>query len=90
VDRIHVRETLPQGEPMNYQWNVEPEGYLGIAGEPIRGPVPGTFLVGSSVLPALGQEGEILAALGAARIMTKQDGGHQRMRQKMWSRIETS
>jgi hypothetical protein len=74
---------------MQCQWTIEPRGFLDIAGEPIRGPVPGTYLVGSSVLPALGQEGEVMAALGAARIITKADGGHQRMRQKMWSRIET-
>ncbi len=90
VDRIHVRETLPQGETMACQWAIEPRGYLELSGEPIRGPIPGTYLVGSSVLPALGQEGEVMAALSVARIVTKKDGGHQRMRQKMWSRIETS
>jgi hypothetical protein len=90
VDRIHVRETLPQGEPLDCQWSVEPRGYLDLAGEPLRGPIPGTYLVGSSVLPALGQEGEVVAALSVARIITQKGGGHQRMRQKMWSRIETS
>jgi phytoene dehydrogenase-like protein len=90
VDRIHVRETIPQGEPMDFQWAVEPRGYLELGGESVRGPIPGTYLVGSSVLPALGQEGEVMAALSAARIVTRKDGGHQRMRQKMWSRIETS
>jgi phytoene dehydrogenase-like protein len=90
VDRIHVRETMPQGEPMDCQWSIEPRGFLELAGEPIRGPIPGTYLVGSSVLPALGQEGEVMAALSVARVVTRKDGGHQRMRQKMWSRIETS
>lgn len=90
VDRIHVRDTLPLGEPMQQQWVVDPRGYLELAGEPLRGPIPGTYLVGSSVLPALGQEGEIIAALSAAQIVTRKYGGHQRMRQKMWSRIETS
>jgi hypothetical protein len=90
VDRIHVRETLPLGEPMEFQWRVEPRGFLELAGEPIRGPVQGTYLVGKTVLPALGQEGEIMAATSAARIVAKKHGGHQHMRQKMWSRIETS
>jgi hypothetical protein len=90
VDRIHVRETMPQGEPMDCQWSLEQRGFLELAGEPIRGPIPGTYLVGSSVLPALGQEGEVMAALSVARVVTRKDGGHQRMRQKMWSRIETS
>ena len=90
IDRVHVRETLPQGEPLTWQWTVEPRGYAEIGGEPLRGPVPGTYLVGSSVLPALGQEGELLAAFSVARIIVKTHGGHQRMRQRMWSRIETS
>lgn len=90
IDRVHVRESLPQGEPMSWQWSMDPRGYMEIGGEPLRGPVPGTLLVGSSVLPALGQEGELLAALSAARIITKKSGGHQRIRQRMWSRIETS
>ncbi|MGE5784234.1 MAG: NAD(P)-binding protein [Myxococcales bacterium] len=90
VDRIHVRETLPLGEPMAQQWVLEPRGYLEISGEPVRGPIPGSYLVGSSVLPALGQEGEIIAALSAVHLVTRKHGGHQRIRQKMWSRIETS
>jgi hypothetical protein len=75
---------------MQQQWAVDPRGYLDLAGEPVRGPIPGSYLVGSSVLPALGQEGEVLAALSATHIVTRKYGGHQRMRQKMWSRIETS
>jgi len=90
VDRVHVRDCLPQGEPLTWQWTVEPRGYLEVGGEPLRGPLPGSYLVGSSVLPGLGQEGELLAAWSVARIITKMDGGHQRMRQRMWSRIETS
>jgi phytoene dehydrogenase-like protein len=90
IDRVHVRETEPQGEPLTWQYTIEPRGYLGIGGEPLRGPVPGTYLVGSSVLPALGQEGELLAAFSVARLVAKMHGGHQRMRQRMWSRIETT
>ena len=36
------------------------------AGEPVRGPIKNTYLVGKSVLPGLGQEGELMAAFGAA------------------------
>jgi phytoene dehydrogenase-like protein len=90
IDRVHLRESLPQGEPMSFQWTVEPRGYLEVGGEPLRGPVAGTYLVGSSVLPGLGQEGELLAAFSVAKIVAKTYGGHQRMRQRMWSRIETS
>jgi hypothetical protein len=56
----------------------------------LRGPIPGTFLVGSSVLPALGQEGELLAAWSVARLVTRGDRTRQRMRQKLWSKIETT
>lgn len=90
IDRIHLAEATPRPEPMLWQWTVDPPGYLGLAGEPVRGPIPGTFLVGTSVLPALGQEGELLAAWGAARVITRQDRTRQKMRRQMWSRIETN
>lgn len=89
VDRVHVRATAPGAEPMQWQWSVEPAGYMDLAGEPLRGPIPGTYLVGTTVLPALGQEGELLAAWSAARLITKTDRGRQRMRRQMWSRTET-
>ena len=66
---------------------VDPPGYLGLAGEPIRGPINRTLLVGRSVLPGLGQEGQLLAAWGAARIVTRSDRQKERMRRDMWSKI---
>ena len=89
IDRIHIPEAIPGCEPMLWQWTIDPPGHLDLAGEPIRGPIPGTFLVGPTVLPGLGQEGELLAAWGAARIITKKDGARQRMRRQMWTKIET-
>jgi hypothetical protein len=89
IDRVHVHETSPNPEPMQWQWSVEPAGFLELAGEPVRGPIPGSFLVGPTVLPALGQEGELLAAWGAARVITRRDRARQRMRRQMWSKIET-
>lgn len=89
MDRIHLTGTSPGPEPMQWLWNVEPAGYLDLGGEPIRGPIPGTYLVGSTVLPALGQEGQLLAAWGAARIITHKDKGRQKMRRQMWTKIET-
>ena len=41
-----------------------------------------------SVLPALGQEGELIAAWGAARIVTRSDRQKEKMRREMWSKIE--
>jgi hypothetical protein len=89
IDRIHLPETTPGAEPMHWQWTVDPPGYLELAGEPVRGPIAGSYLVGPSVLPALGQEGELIAAWGAARIITKKDRTRQRMRRQMWTKIET-
>ncbi len=90
IDRIHLTEGTAGPEPMRWQWTVDPPGYAGLSGEPIRGPIPGTYLVGSTVLPGLGQEGELLAAWGATRVITRQDRTRQKMRRQMWSRIETS
>jgi hypothetical protein len=89
IDRIHLAESSPGAEPMRWQWSVEPPGYLDIAGEPIRGPIPGSFLVGPTVLPGLGQEGQLLSAWSAARIVTRGDRRRQRMRRQMWTKIET-
>jgi hypothetical protein len=89
IDRVHCKETAPGGEPMEPIWTPQPPGFLGLAGEPLRGPVPGTYLAGKSVLPALGQEGELLAGSSVALLITQKNGGRQRMRRQMWSRIET-
>jgi hypothetical protein len=40
------------------------------------------------VLPALGQEGALLAAWGAARLVTKGDRKRQRMRRDLWTKME--
>ncbi|MEI9938001.1 MAG: phytoene dehydrogenase [Pseudomonadota bacterium] len=90
VDRVHLRGTAPGAEAMERQWKVEPSGYLDVAGEPVRGPIPNTYLVGKTVLPGLGQEGELMAAFGAARLITRKDGARQKMRRQMWSKIETT
>lgn len=89
IDRVHVRGTSPEAEPMLWQWVVEPSGYLGLGGEPVRGPIPGTYLVGTTVLPGLGQEGQLLAAQSVARIITHKDRSRQKLRRQMWTKIET-
>ena len=90
VDRVHLRGTTPTAEAMERLWKVEPTGYLDLAGEPVRGPIPNTYLVGKTVLPGLGQEGELMAAFGAAKLITRKDGARQKMRRQMWSKIETT
>lgn len=88
LDRLHVKGALNGAEPMVRQIEVDPPGYLGLAGEPIRGPIEHTLLVGRSVLPGLGQEGQLLAAWGAARLITRTDRKKERMRRDMWSKVE--
>jgi hypothetical protein len=88
ADRLETRGAANAAEPMPPVLSVEPPGFLGIGAEPLRGPIARTFLVGRSVLPALGQEGELLAAWGVARIITRTDKRRERMRRDMWSRIE--
>lgn len=89
VDRIHLKGVRPGAEAMEWQWSADPTTFFGLAAEPVRGPIPGTYLVGSTVLPALGQEGELLAAWGVARLITKADRTRQKMRRQMWTKIET-
>jgi phytoene dehydrogenase-like protein len=90
VERAHLHGAAAGSEPMERLWTCEPTGYLELSGEPVRGPIPGTYLVGKTVLPGLGQEGELVAAASAAHVITGKDGRRQRMRRQMWSKIETT
>lgn len=89
IDRLHVPETSSAPEAMQWQWSVDPPGYLQVGAEPVRGPILGSYLVGRSVLPGLGQEGELLAAWSAARIITRKDRARQKIRRQMWTKLET-
>lgn len=75
-------------ESMIPRWRVEPPSFHGLAGEPIRTPLAGALAVGPGTLPALGQEGELLAAWSAARLVTRTDRRRERMRREMWNKIE--
>jgi len=90
VDRAHLRATggSLDAEPMRPRWHVESPDLHGLAGEPVRLPLPGCFGVGSAALPALGQEGELLAAWSAARLITRTDQRKERMRRELWSKME--
>lgn len=88
VERASLKGASSTAEPMLRQLEVDPPGYLGLAGEPIRGPIERTLLVGRSVLPGLGQEGQLLAAWGAARLVTRTDRQKERMRRDMWTKVE--
>lgn len=77
-----------EAEPMAARWDVDPLTFYGLGAEAIRTPLEGAFVVGPSVLPALGQEGELLAAWSAARLITRTDHRRERMRREMWSKVE--
>jgi phytoene dehydrogenase-like protein len=89
IDRAELPECSTRAETMDRRWAVRPPGLLDIAGEPLRGPIAGSYLVGKTVLPGLGQEGELLAAWSVARLLTKKDSTRQRRRRQMWTKIET-
>jgi hypothetical protein len=89
IERVRLRGASPRPEPMQPLWRAEPAGLLGLAGEPIVGPVRGTFLVGKTVFPGLGQEGELIAAWSAAQRVTRKDSAWQRRRRQMWTKIDT-
>lgn len=63
-------------------------GYAGLSLEPIRTPIENFLQVSPAVLPALGQEGELIAAWSAARIITRSDRQKEKLRREMWSKIE--
>ena len=88
VERIRLQGASASAEPMTVQWGVDGPSYLSLAGEPVRGPIGRAMLVGSSVLPALGQEGELLSAWSAVRVITRTDGQKERIRRSMWSKVE--
>jgi phytoene dehydrogenase-like protein len=90
IERTELEGAAARAEPMDRQLDVDPPGYLGLGGEPVRGPIERTLLVGPSVLPGLGQEGALLAAWSAARLVTESDKRKARMRREMWTKMEIS
>jgi hypothetical protein len=93
VDRTKVRGGggSLEAEPMSPLFSVgdrEPGLLSGLSGEALRFPLSGTFGVGKSIVPALGQEGELLAAWGVARTITRTDRRKEKMRREMWNKVE--
>ncbi|OJY24546.1 MAG: hypothetical protein BGO98_16705 [Myxococcales bacterium 68-20] len=92
VDRSRLRASGGSMEPelMVPRFRVTPPQLAGLAGEPIRTGLGNVFVTGRSVLPALGQEGELLAAWGVARVITRSDRRKEKMLREMWSKVELS
>ncbi len=93
----HVERALLRGgggsvepEVMVPRFEVSTSWLHGLAGESLRTPLANVFVTGRSALPALGQEGELLAAWSVARIITRTDRRKEKMLREMWSKVELS
>lgn len=92
VDRARLRASggSLEPEPMIPRFDVTPGHLHGLAGEPLRTALGNVFVTGRSTLPALGQEGELLAAWGVARVITRTDRRKEKMLREMWNKVELS
>jgi len=92
IDRTRLRATggSLEAEPMIPRFRVTPPQLYGLAGEPLRTALGNVFVTGRSVLPALGQEGELIAAWSVARVITRTDRRKEKMLREMWSKVELS
>lgn len=92
VDRARLRASggSLEPEPMVPRFVVTPSQLHGLAAEPLRTGLGNVFVTGRSTLPALGQEGELLAAWGVARVITRTDRRKEKMLREMWSKVELS
>lgn len=79
-----------EAEPMVPRYAVTEASLRGLAGEPLRAPVGNVFLAGRTSLPSLGQEGQLLAAWGVSRVITRTDRTKEKMLREMWSKVELS
>ena len=79
---------ISKAEGMPSLFSLPDNSWARLAAEPVRFPLRGLLGVGPSVLPALGQEGEVLAAISVARLITQTDKPRERMRREMWRKME--
>ncbi|MFO0651610.1 MAG: hypothetical protein U0326_35640 [Polyangiales bacterium] len=75
-------------EPMEAVDDRGPDSFMGVCGLPVRADVGGMLLVGRQVVPGLGVEGQLLAALTASAMITRTDRTKERMRRELWSKAE--
>ncbi|MET0412952.1 MAG: hypothetical protein ABW217_16720 [Polyangiaceae bacterium] len=88
IERRQLEGASNAAEPLERRWHSEQWGFLGLAAESVRGPIRGTYLVGKTVLPPLGEEGELVAAWSAAQLVTGKDAHRQKRRRQMWSKLD--
>jgi hypothetical protein len=75
-------------EPMAVLEAPDPEGFLGVCAAQLRTEIKGLLLVGPQVVAGLGEEGEFMSALGAARIVTRSDRSKEKLRRELWSKVD--
>ncbi|MGZ5971571.1 MAG: hypothetical protein ACXWP4_28065, partial [Polyangiales bacterium] len=75
-------------EPMVVIERSADNGLLGICALPAKTEVGHMLLLGPQVVPGLGEEGEWLAALSAARLVTRSDPSKERLRRELWSKVD--
>jgi hypothetical protein len=63
-------------------------GALGLCALPLRTPIKHLLFCNSQVVPGLGSEGLLLAACGAARLVTWADRSRSWMRRRLWTKVE--
>ncbi|AKV03322.1 Lycopene beta cyclase [Labilithrix luteola] len=92
IDRARLRAFggSLEAEAMVPRFRASAPELHGLAAEPIRTALGNVFVTGRSTLPALGQEGELLAAWGVARVITRTDRRKEKMLREMWSKVELS
>ena len=92
---LQLRRQVPPREPwgrgphsMSAVYAFPRMGPLGLSALPARTPIKRLLLCNRQLAPSLGQEGSFLAAVGAARLVTRSDRSRERTRRGLWAQPE--
>jgi hypothetical protein len=86
LDPETIARRGPNTMPTVYSYPVV--GALGLCALPLRSPIKHLLFCNAQVVPGLGSEGLLLAAWGAARLVTWADRNRSWMRRRLWSKVE--
>lgn len=86
LDGAALARRGPATMPVVYSYPVV--SALGLCAVPLRSPIKHLLLCNSQVVPGLGSEGLLLAARGAARLVTWADRSRSWMRRRLWTKVE--
>jgi len=76
----------PHTLPVTHDFPVR--GTLGLTAVPVKTPLARLLMVSHQSVPALGFEGDVLAAVSAARLVRKTDRQKEWMRRGLWTKVE--